>query len=211
MSSFFETRPVWEQTICNGTALSVDNLGLEPQKNSHADSFSQVTASLPSSDSAQSENVAKQLIAINEASITSIEDTTKKFIDTVGFLQNTQPDEQVWSQAVDAAYQTAMKSYDDRLHAARDEAIDIIKALPEAQRPAAANLYETGSQIVVRLLSQTIPAIRSMSGSVKEFSMGNWTKLAEVWDAVQGWCSNGLKALDSMFGFSDFGSGDSAT
>ncbi|KAJ6114761.1 hypothetical protein N7486_000539 [Penicillium sp. IBT 16267x] len=110
---------------------------------------------------------------------------------------NAKPD---WEKKIDdqAAAQKAQvnAAIDDAANRAKLE----IEKLPDAARPAAADVFVTGANYVAGVLNTFMNAIKSVLGKVADFVVGIFNSVTDAYNSVKGAVSGAINAIGGLFG-----------
>ncbi|KAB8226784.1 uncharacterized protein BDW43DRAFT_317584 [Aspergillus alliaceus] len=82
---------------------------------------------------------------------------------------------------------------------AADQAIAIIEQLPAASRPAAANGFNTGFNIVLGFFKNIGETLKHVMQAVVDFVKGIWNKLVQAYNTVRGWAQTAWNAIQGLF------------
>jgi hypothetical protein len=105
-----------------------------------------------------------------------------------------------WEKKIDDDAASQTKAAAAAIESARKKAIDTIKAAPPEARPAAANLYIKGSQIVAGVVQTFTNAIGNVVSKVADFVKGIFSSLNNAVNTVKNAAGSAISTIGGFFG-----------
>ena len=145
--------------------------------------------------------------AINEQAALAHNTVMEKLKDNI---ENTEIDKskpedvqkQDWETAIRIQNEEAKKTINDQMDATAEEAISVIKQLPEGTQSIAASAYQVGVNLVMTAFEFLAAKIKEIYNHIVDFLRGVWDVLVNTYEAVKDWVGGVVGQIRNFFGFS---------
>ena len=129
-------------------------------------------------------------------------ETLKNNIESTQIDQSLPEDiqKQNWESAILAQNEQAKKAVNQRMDDAAQEAIEVIRKLPESTQPSAATAYQVGVNLVMTAFEFLASKVEELYNHVVDFIQKIWDTVVMAYEAVLVWVDGVKDKIRDLFG-----------